>query len=86
MYTVYVLQSQKDNKYYIGQTNDLEDRIARHNSGQVKSTRARKPFVLIHNEIFTTRTEAVSRESYLKSLKGGNEWKSLLQHWGVAKW
>ncbi|MCF7812478.1 GIY-YIG nuclease family protein [Candidatus Gracilibacteria bacterium] len=80
-YTVYVLQSLKDKKYYIGQTNDFNYRIQCHNEGLVKSTKHRKPFILIHKEIYKTRSEAMKREQYLKSLKGGNGWKSLLYQW-----
>ena len=46
MYFVYILQSLKDLGYYIGQSEDLDDRIKKHNKGLVKSTRSRKPFIL----------------------------------------
>ena len=85
MFYVYVLQSEKDSKLYIGQTNNLEDRISRHNKGEVVSTKNRRPFKLLISKSFSTRTEAVSTEKYLKSLKGGNEFRKILSHWGVAK-
>ena len=66
---VYILQSLKDGRLYIGQTNNLSERVKRHNDGHVVATRNRRPFELIHMEIFATRAEAVRRESYLKSLK-----------------
>ena len=66
---IYILQSLKDYKFYIGQTNNLADRIERHNKGQVIATRNRKPLKLIYSEIYNSRSEAVKRESYLKSLK-----------------
>ncbi len=78
MYFVYILQSLKDLKYYIGQTEDFDGRLAKHNSGQVKSTKFRKPFILIKKEVFTTRGEARKRENYLKSLKGGNEFRKII--------
>ncbi|MDP4011084.1 MAG: GIY-YIG nuclease family protein [Candidatus Roizmanbacteria bacterium] len=31
MFTVYILQSEQDNSYYIGSTSDLENRILEHN-------------------------------------------------------
>lgn len=85
MYYVYILKSEKDNKLYIGQTNNLEDRIRRHNEGRVKITRNRRPFTLLVSKKFESRSEAVNVERYLKSLKGGNEFKKVLNHWGVAK-
>ncbi len=78
MYTVYILKSIKDNGYYIGQTEDLEERLRKHNAGQVKSTHSRVPLVLVRNESFTTRSEAMQREYYLKRLKGGNEFRKII--------
>jgi putative endonuclease len=69
IFFVYILQSLKDNRFYIGQTNDLEDRIKRHNIGQVCATRNRRPLKIVYTETFATRSEAMRREKYLKSLK-----------------
>ena len=82
----YILKSEKDNKFYIGQTSNLKRRLEFHNLGKVQSTKSRVPLKIIHFEKFTTRGEAIKREKYLKSLKGGNEFKKLLTSWGVAKW
>ncbi len=71
---------------YIGQTNDVKKRLDRHNRGEVKATRNRRPFKLLTFKEFETRKEAVRMEKYIKSLKGGNEFKKLLHQWGVAKW
>ncbi len=85
MYSVYILQSSKDNKYYIGQTNNLSQRIERHNAGMVLSTKSRRPLKLIYSEDFVTRSQAVSREKELKSFKGGDKFKKLLAiHAGVV--
>jgi putative endonuclease len=68
-YFVYILKSLKDGKLYIGQTNDVDERIKRHNSGRVGVTRNRRPLELIYREIHNSRMEAMRREKYLKSLK-----------------
>jgi putative endonuclease len=65
-YYVYLLKSLKDGKYYIGQTNDLYKRLEMHNNGLVKSTRKRRPFILIGYEIYPTREKARWREYQLK--------------------
>ena len=39
MYYTYVLQSQKDGKFYIGFTKELKLRFERHNKGLVDSTK-----------------------------------------------
>ena len=65
-------------RYYIGQTNNLVSRIRRHNKGYVKSTKAYLPWEIVYSEEFTTRTEAVRRETYLKSLKSKIKIKELV--------
>jgi len=70
MYWVYILKSLKDSKRYIGFTNDLIRRINEHNSGLVKSTKNRKPLILIHTEEYSTKEEAAERERFYKSGKG----------------
>ncbi len=67
MHFVYVLQSDKTGKFYIGQTANLDDRLARHNDGRVPSTKAGKPWKLVRLENYSTRAEAIGRERELKS-------------------
>jgi putative endonuclease len=51
---------------YVGWTNDLDRRLARHNAGTgARSTRGRV-WVLLHVEQFATQSEAMSREWHLK--------------------
>ena len=69
MFTVYILYSENYDRFYIGQTNNLDLRISRHNKGYVKSTKAYKPWILYYSEVFKTRTEAVKRENEIKSWK-----------------
>ena len=67
MYYVYVLHSEKDNKRYIGFTDNLERRIREHNSGKVRSTKLRIPFKLVYFENTNSIIEARKRERYFKS-------------------
>ena len=78
LHFVYLLQSQKDKKYYIGETVDVAARLLFHNSGRQRSTKSRTPFVLILVEQFETREEALLREKQIKSWKGGNAFKQLI--------
>ena len=50
MYYTYVLLSKKDDKLYTGYTKDLKLRFKQHNNGQVKSTKNRRPLILIYYE------------------------------------
>lgn len=53
----------KDGTLYTGWTNNLEKRIADHNSGKgAKYTRARKPVTLVYYETFEAKEEAMKRE------------------------
>ena len=80
MYYVYILKSDKDQKRYIGSTNDLERRLRQHTSGQVRSTRHRLPFRLIYKESFENELEARARERYFKTHKGFNELGKILNN------
>lgn len=75
MFWVYVIKSQKDNKFYTGMTNNLERRLIEHNLGKksTPSTHNRGPFVLVHKEVFKTRYEVRKKEKWLKS-GAGREW------------
>ena len=79
MYFVYVLYSLKDYKLYKGSTSDISKRLLRHNSGGNKSTAHRKPFVLVHIEIFPDKPAALKREVYIKSAEGGFKLKDFLR-------
>jgi putative endonuclease len=70
LYTVYVLHSDKDCKRYIGVTSDISRRIIEHNLGLVKSTKNRRPLVLIYKELFSNKSEAMKREKFFKTGKG----------------
>lgn len=67
MYYTYVLKSLKDKNLYIGWTNNLKDRIAKHNKGEVASTKPRLPFVLVYYEACLSEEKAILREKQLKS-------------------
>lgn len=71
-YFVYILKNKND-QIYIGQTNNLEDRLKRHNSGTQKYTKNKGPFELVYCERYLTRSEAMGREKTLKSGQG-REW------------
>jgi putative endonuclease len=76
---VYILQSLKDFRYYIGETADVEARLKFHNAGLQRSTRSRIPFKIILTETYPDRSKALKREKEIKSWKGGNSFKELLE-------
>jgi putative endonuclease len=70
MYYTYVLQSEKDNAFYVGFTKDLKLRFEHHSTGQVVSTKNRRPLRLIYYEACLTQKDATNREKYLKTYNG----------------
>ena len=80
MYTVYVLQSLKDKRTYVGCTHDLGNRIKEHNYGEVQSTRARKPLILIYKEKFEDKYEAFKREKHFKTSWGRRQLRKILEN------
>ncbi|MFA5972406.1 MAG: GIY-YIG nuclease family protein [Lentimicrobiaceae bacterium] len=77
-YFVYILQSEKDGKYYIGSTHDVQSRLAFHNAGLQRSTKSRIPFIIVYTEEFTDKQQALIREKQIKSYKGGQAFKRLI--------
>ena len=68
MASVYVLKSLKNGKRYVGSTelHPLE-RLKRHNYGTNQFTKRNGPFELVHEEIYSDKTEARKRERFLKT-------------------
>ena len=63
---VYILKC-ADGKHYTGCTNNLEERLKRHEKGQVKSTSSRLPIELLTYLVFNDKYKAFNFEKYLKS-------------------
>lgn len=81
---LYILQSEKDRKFYVGISADVTKRLEAHNSGSTRSTKHRRPFRLIHVETFSTRPEAREREKFLKSYSGAREKLQILERCRVV--
>jgi putative endonuclease len=83
MYYVYILQSLKTGKLYVGHTDNLARRVEEHNTGWgSKYTRQNGSWMLLYSESCPDRSSAVKRELYLKSTRGSQEKKKLA---GVIK-
>ena len=56
-----------DGSYYVGITQDLSERVERHNAGTAAAwTACRRPVALVHSESFDDLQSAVARETQLK--------------------
>jgi putative endonuclease len=79
MYFVYVIRNQSSGRNYTGYSADLTQRLGQHNHGITKSTKNRGPWRLLHQEEFATRSEAMKREKFLKTGKGREELRRILE-------
>ena len=78
-YSVYILISSSTKQFYIGQTQNLEKRLIRHNAGYVKSSKGRGPWrIYFHTEV-ASRKEALKLERKLKNLKSRQRIKTWVQ-------
>lgn len=67
MYSVYAIQSNKDNRIYVGMSKNPDGRIKMHNAGGVISTKPYRPWQKIYDEKVCSSYEARAREKFLKS-------------------
>ena len=79
VYFVYILQSLKDGSYYVGSTQNLDERINRHNGGRSKYTKAKKPWELVFREKHPDRSSAMKREAKIKRRKSSQFIESLVR-------
>ena len=66
-YYTYVLISTKDNKLYIGWTDNLVARHKKHQEGKVEATKYRGPLQLVYYEACLSKEKAIEREKQLKT-------------------
>ena len=78
MFYTYIIQSEKTNKYYVGFTSDIEQRLKKHNAGNVKSTKHSVSWKLVYKEDFLIKVDAWRREQQIKRYKGGKAFKLLI--------
>ncbi|RJR16934.1 MAG: GIY-YIG nuclease family protein [Nitrospiraceae bacterium] len=69
MYYVYIIKSNKDGPFYIGQCEELDERVRRHNRGYTKSTKAKIPWHIVYYEVYINRCDAIRREIQIKKQK-----------------
>lgn len=81
MYYIYVLKSRTDGNFYTGFTDNPNERLAKHNSGQVISTKSRIPLDMVYLEGSLNKTDALHREIYLKTSWGKKYIKNRLANY-----
>ena len=77
---VYILQT-NDLKYYVGSTKNIENRLYEHNIWEVKSTKNKRPVILIKYREYDTLQEARRKEYVLKKLRNKKYIEKFIQEW-----
>ena len=65
-YHVYILYSRSIDRYYVGQTYDLQKRLEKHSLKTTQFTKRADDWVLVYQEVYDTRKEAINREREIK--------------------
>ena len=66
-YFLYILWSQRYSRHYIGISDNPGKRLRKHNKGNVRSTKAYRPWVIVYTEAHENRSAATKRELFLKN-------------------
>jgi len=82
VFYVYILKGIKNERYYIGYTANLRQRLSQHNAGINRSTKSGRPWQIIYTETMVTKSDAYKREKQIKSYKAGRAFKQLLDGGG----
>ncbi|WP_396210660.1 GIY-YIG nuclease family protein [Flavobacterium sp.] len=75
---VYILFSPYKDKFYIGFTSDLENRITRHNQKSKGFTGTTNDWKIVYSESYSTKFEAMTREKQIKLWKSRSKIQQLI--------
>ena len=81
-YYFYILFSLGRDRYYIGQTNNLNERIRKHNSNHKGFTGKIGDWNLVYTEIFISKSDAFKREKEVKKWKSRKMIEQLIRSAG----
>ena len=82
MHFVYIIYSKKIDRFYIGQTHDVNDRILKHNSLYYPNKWTAKgiPLILFHQIACASKSQALLIEKHIKSMKSTMYLKNLKRY------
>ncbi len=73
MYYVYILFSDKLNKYYVGYTSNIKDRLYKHNNKHHGFSNSANDWILKYSEEYQSKSDAMKREKEIK------KWRSRIK-------
>ena len=78
MFYFYILHSKIIDKYYIGHTSNLQERLRKHNSNHNGFTGKANDWKIVYQECFSTKELAFKRELQVKKWKSKIRVKELI--------
>ena len=69
MYFVYILFSPSKDRFYIGSSSDLTDRLKKHNTNHKGFTGGTADWHIVYSERYPNKPEAIQREREIKKWK-----------------
>lgn len=86
-YCVYILHSGTLNKFYVGETENLEDRIKEHNDGYYKNsfTSSVSDWILYHSIDCVSRVQARKIETHIKKMKSSTYIRNIKEYPEIAE-
>ncbi len=79
MFFIYIIYSQRIDKYYIGFSADVQNRLAKHNRKSNGFSSRGRPWILVYSEAFDSKKKAMEREKQLKSWKNRERLEALIR-------
>ena len=80
MWKVYIIYSEKIDRYYTGVTDDLIWRLERHNQGWGRYTKRGIPWTLVYCEEYNSKSDALKREREIKNRKSRTFIESIIKN------
>ena len=68
-YYTYILQSERDESFYVGYSSDPDSRLSKHNTSNKGYTSTKKPWRLVFVQSYESKSEAIKREKQIKKWK-----------------
>jgi len=84
MYYVYILESLKNSRYYIGSTNNIQRRLEEHNAGKTKSLKYLRPLRIVFSRKCKDRISARRLEAKLKQYKSRSIIEQIVRDQNIA--
>ncbi len=79
MYTVYIIYSERIDKYYIGFSSNVQERLRKHNRNSKGFSSSDRPWIIVYLDVFDNKKDAMAREKQLKRWKNRERLERLIK-------